>query len=406
MTRVTRKYLAAAGAAAFAVVLGSLGTTALASSPGCAFGNGCATLHGLDAASHQVAMDAKYQNRHEILIGYPDNPGDGASSFDGVLHFTPNGKTTTYQDTALQVPAYHGTCSGAPGTLAVSGDTVTAASGDTLSVHSADGLTAIANSGNTSVTFSGTALAGNLVVDESYGPGCAEAWTLALSAGPLPATLGAFTQDLGGAISRSYVVGGVQFSDAVNGPGSFSFSGLPAGIVRTSSGELVLSGSSAQPQTDSSNGVTYTDGNGAQVTSSFELVVQATSVTNKNPDKPFYTFVYAPNGTWTSQCVTDVNGSGALKLEPCTLGRDKYQDFFALNGSGDPVQIADGITTYHIQNWLASVAKADSCLTDPSSLNPGTPQSDVTDKATSPAGRQLRTDGSCTSAQDLWSWNT
>jgi len=402
---MARKYLAAAGAAAFAVAL--IGATAQASSPGCAFGNGCATLRGFDAASHQVAMDAKYQNKHEILIGYPDNPGDGASSFDGVLHFTPNGETTIYQDTALQVPAYHGVCSGAPGTLAISGDTVTAASGDTLSVHAADGLTAVANGANTSITFSGTALAGNLVVDESYGPGCTEAWTLTLSAGSLPATLGAFTQDLGGGISRSYVPGGVQFSDSVNGPGGFAFSGLPAGVVRTATGELVLAGSSAQPQTDSSNGVTYTDSNGAQVTDSFELVVQANSFTNKNPDKPFYTFVYAPNGTWSSQCVTDVNGSGALKLEPCTLGKDKYQDFFALDGSGTPVQIADGVTTYHFQNWLASVANAGhSCLTDPSSLNPGTPQSDVTDEAASPAGRQLRTDGSCASTQDLWSWNT
>ena len=50
--------------------------TAQASSTGCAFTNGCATLHGVDAASHAVAMDAKYKSPKPgtLIIGYPDIP--------------------------------------------------------------------------------------------------------------------------------------------------------------------------------------------------------------------------------------------------------------------------------------------------------------------------------------------
>ena len=126
---------------------------------------------------------------------------------------------------------------------------------------------------------------------------------------------------------------------------------------------------------------------------------------NPGPDIPFYTFVYAKNGVWSSQCVTDSNGSGALTLIPCTLGKNRYQDFFALNSSGSPSQSLTGGGQFHIQDWLASiVSPVNSCLTDPSSLNPGTPQTDATDEAASPAGRQLRVDGSCTATGNLWTW--
>ena len=55
--------------------------TAQASSTGCAFTNGCATLHGTDGASHAVAMDAKRKSSAPgtLIIGYPDIPGDGAT---------------------------------------------------------------------------------------------------------------------------------------------------------------------------------------------------------------------------------------------------------------------------------------------------------------------------------------
>ena len=91
-------------AAAGLTLLGGIAAagTARASSPDCAFSNGCATLHGTDANGNTVAMDAKKQNKAGIVIGYPDNAGDGATSFDGVLHYGKGVKTTSYTDTGLQ----------------------------------------------------------------------------------------------------------------------------------------------------------------------------------------------------------------------------------------------------------------------------------------------------------------
>ena len=86
------------------VGLASTAGTAQASSTGCAFSNGCATLHGVDVASNAVAMDAKRQSSASgtLIIGYPDIPNDGATSFDAVLHYTSGGKVTSYADTGLQ----------------------------------------------------------------------------------------------------------------------------------------------------------------------------------------------------------------------------------------------------------------------------------------------------------------
>ena len=74
--------------------------TASASSTGCAFSNGCATLHGTDANGSSVAMDAKHKNKTEIVIGYGDNAGDAATSWDGVLHYTHAKSVTTWDDSA------------------------------------------------------------------------------------------------------------------------------------------------------------------------------------------------------------------------------------------------------------------------------------------------------------------
>ena len=115
---------------------------------------------------------------------------------------------------------------------------------------------------------------------------------------------------------------------------------------------------------------------------------------------PFYTFVYAPKGDWTSQCVTDINGSGALKLFPCTLGKDNGQDFTIDSANG----LLDG-SQHHVSNWLAAAAGVKSCLTDPSTSAAGTPQSDTADEV-APAGRQLYVNGSCAANTDLWSWGT
>ena len=62
--------------------------------------------------------------------------------------------------------------------------------------------------------------------------------------------------------------------------------------------------------------------------------MSGTKSVNPGPDIPFYTFVYAKNGVWSNQCVTDNNGSGALALQTCTLGKNQYQDFYALDGTG------------------------------------------------------------------------
>ena len=115
---------------------------------------------------------------------------------------------------------------------------------------------------------------------------------------------------------------------------------------------------------------------------------------------PFYTFVYAPNGDWTSQCVTDINGSGALKLIPCTLGKNTGQDFIV-----DAGIVLDG-NQHHFSNLLAANVNASkSCLTDPSTSAAGTPQSDAAD-ALPPGGRQLYVNGSCAANTNLWSWGT
>lgn len=404
-----RAWAGKATIAAAVVIAGvSYAGAASASTPDCAFGDGCATLHGSDAAGNGVALDAKYQNKHQILIGYPDKPGDGATSFDGVLHFA-SSHAHAYTDTSFQADIVHPVCGPVPSNaLSTSGSgtsnlTVTPASGDSLAHDSLPGnVTASAPNSNGAVTFgdNGTT-SGSFNVTEAYnGAGCVIALHVTVDSN---GHLNASATELAGAINRTYPVGGVLFSDPMNNPGSFSFSGLPGGVV-VNGGELVVGGSSAIPNSYSSIGVTYTDAFGAKTTDAFRFVVEG----NKNPlvnHTPYYTFVYAPNGTWTNQCVTDVNGSGALKLEQCTLGRDQYQDFLALDNAGTAQQIADSTTTYHFQDVLASVAHGNnSCLIDHSTLNPGTPQTNTTDEA--PGGRQLRVDGDCTTTSTLWSWNT
>src|SRR5208282_309671 len=99
---IKSKVLAASAVLTLAGGIAATAGTAQASSTGCAFTNGCATLHGTDANGSTVAMDAKYKNKNEILIGYADNASDGATSFDGVLHYGKGKKTTSYQDTGLQ----------------------------------------------------------------------------------------------------------------------------------------------------------------------------------------------------------------------------------------------------------------------------------------------------------------
>ena len=359
-----KRFAYAAAVAAIGIVLALAGLkpaqAALASSTGCAFSNGCATLNGFDAASHPVAMDAKHQNDHEIVIGYPDQAGDGATSFDAVLHYTHGRSITTESDTGLAV-------TGAP---------------DTAYTPPKTTGPAVALDPPITVKLTSTGVdTGLLDVTVSGGTG---PYTVTLTG--LPAA---------------------QLTLATNyGTGT----GVPAGDENTATGTIAVAGGTLTPGVYNNLVLTVADSYSygtpaisapAVSTTTFAVRVFGDEVTLPGNDAAFYTFVYAPAGRWTSQCVTDVNGSGALRLAACTEGKDPGQDFTVAAGTG-----LLGNSPVHVSNWLAKAVGPDSCLTDPSTLAPGTPQSDATDEAVSPAGRQLRTDGSCSTAADLWSWNT
>ena len=391
------KVLASAGVLTLAALSLGAGTSAWASSPGCAFTNGCATLHGMDASGNDVAMDAKRQDKNGIVIGYPDNAGDVASSWDGVLHYGKGSKSTTYQDTSIQANFTHPACGTTPepGAMSVVSPVVTGTAGDTLSVRSVPAGVTYTISGVT-VTFAGLPSSGAIVVDESYGS-CTVADLITVSGGNLTGPHA--TLDGGGTIHSTYPVGGVQFTGTTTG-GSFSYSGLPAGITSNSSGMLTVATSTQEPGTYSSVGVTFTDTNGASVTDAFQLVVKGDKIVTPGAGVAYYTFVYAPKGDWTSQCVTDINGSGALRLFPCTLGKDTGQDFTIDSTSG----LLDG-SQHHVSNWLAAAGGVKSCLVDPSTSAAATSQSDAADELP-PGGRQLYVNGSCAANVDLWSWGT
>ena len=404
MSNIKSKILAAAGAVTLIAGLAGLTAgTASASSAGCAFTNGCATLQGVDAASHAVAMDAKRQSAATgtLIIGYPDKPTDPATNFDAVLHFTSGAQVTTYADTALQASHLHFACTVSDLVKpSVSGTSTVVDGGNQMTVENDGGADFTSTSGTT-LGFAGS-IGVTTAILETASPGCTVLYTGSSFAFTWPADAGVITE--------SYIGGGVtQFSDSNSSAGGkFTFDTLPAGVSATADsqhGDLNALSSTAVPGTYSSVGATYTEADGTQITEAFELVVSGTQSVNPGPDIPFYTFVYAKNGVWSSQCVTDSNGSGALTLIPCTLGKNRYQDFFALNGSGTPSDALTGGGQFHVQDWLASIVNgASSCLTDPSSLSPGTPQTDATDEAASPAGRQLRVDGSCSATGNLWTW--
>jgi hypothetical protein len=408
-------------AGAVLAVLGGTGAAgvlpASASSPGCAFTNGCATLHGFDAASHAVAMDAKYQNPKEIVIGYPDVPGDGATSFDGVLHYTKGAKKTTYQDTGLDVREFDNTChvpASHDVTPAVSANPAAAgtitAGGNTLAVSTGVSDLSVSGGGTGTLNWTGVGTSGpkSLIVAETYGAGCVSLWgTDVTAAGGVAHFLGfsPLASSAGGHIHETDTgSSAATFTDSVSG-GTFTFTALPAGVSQ-SGGILTANTSTAVPGTYTSVGVVYTQPGGVINTASFTLVVSGIKSAGRGNDIPFYTFAYAKGGVWTNQCVTDEAGSGALNLQACTLGKDRYQDFFIEAASGGaPVLLGGG--SYFVQDELAAVTDpASSCLTDPSSLTPQTPQSDATDELSSPAGRQLRVDGSCSATADQWAWGS
>jgi hypothetical protein len=253
----------------------------------------------------------------------------------------------------------------------------------------------------------------SLVVSESYGAGCVSLWgtdvttvsgVATFHGTPGPGAFSHITASAGGHIHETNTGSSVDtFTDSVSG-GTFSFTALPPGVSQ-SGGVLTADTSTAIPGTYTSVGVVYTEPGGVIDTASFTLVVAGDKVTLT--DVPYFTFVYANNGVWSNQCVTDNNGSGALSLQECTLGKNQYQDFFALNAAGIPQGDLQTNSTaqYYIQDVLAAVSnKADSCLTDTSTLNPGTPETDTVDETT--GGRQLHVNGPCSGAQDEWTWGS
>jgi hypothetical protein len=294
----------------------------------------------------------------------------------------------SWQDTSLQVNFLHSTGTApapvtivpGPNTSPTSQGAVTvsrASASDTLTVNSAmskipSGMT-VTNAGGV-VTVTGlktppaSTVQGTLVVDDTSASGSATAWIVVFSQGPSPAPAGLSTNyyysDTPGAITRSYPVGGVQFSEVpkvtanpstapVFAPApaySFAYSGLPSGIVHNSAGLLTIAGSTAVPGTYGSVGVTATDQYGARTQSTFQLVVKAQPVyvpgnygdmvnpfgngfdvfrqhqavnavvagwtaTKADPATHFirhpgtvpgaYTFEYAPNGVGTGLSVSD-----------------------------------------------------------------------------------------------------
>jgi hypothetical protein len=296
-----------------------------------------------------------------------------------------------WQDTALQVNYLHSTCT-APGPAAIAPKatqfaqtlTVTRASAsDTLTVNSQmskipRGMTVTNKGGTVTVTGLKSAPAsmiqGTLVVDDTSASGCAVAWIVVFQQGPPQAPAGLGTQywwsDTPGAITRSYLVGGVQFgatstvtpnagTTGILSPApaySFAYSGLPGGIVSNGAGRFTIAGSTAAPGTYGSVGVTATDQYGASTQSSFQLVVKAQPVyvpgnygamvnpfgngfdvyqqhqypgaivagwtaTQADPATHFirlpgtvpgaYKYEYAPNGVATGLCVSDPGGGWA-----------------------------------------------------------------------------------------------
>ena len=411
-----------AATAALLLPAGGLALTAgaaLASSTGCAFSNGCATLHGTDANGNAVAMDAKYQNKNEILIGFLDNAGDGATSFDGVLHYGKGTKTTSYQDTGLVVSHFLTPTCATPSskdvppvvnaTLPAATGTITDGGND-LSVSTGPDDLNISGGGTSTLSWAatGSGVGAPIVIAENYGVGCVGLWsstvTVTVASGVVTATgFPSFTAASpvgGGHIHETNTGSSVDtFTDSVSG-GTFSFTALPKGVSQ-SGGVLTADTSTAVPGLYTSLGVIYTQPDGAIDTASFDLLVTGIKSVTPGAGVPYYTFVYAPHGDWTSQCVTDINGSGALRLFPCTLGKNTGQDFTIDSTNG----LLDG-SQHHVSDILAAAANsAKSCLTDPSTSNAGTPQSDTADE-TAPNGRQLYVNGSCAANTNLWSWGT
>jgi hypothetical protein len=176
------------------------------------------------------------------------------------------------------------------GTLAVNTSASQLPSGVKVAVTTS-GVVQLTGSRFTSAT---AVIPGTLVVDDTSASGGVLAEIIRFAEIPATGLLtrGNYYADAPNPITRSYPVGGVQFSESATvtatpptapalAPApvySFAYSGLPSGIVSNSAGLFTIAGSTAAPGTYGSRGVTATDQYGASTQSTFQLVVHAQPV--------------------------------------------------------------------------------------------------------------------------------
>lgn len=299
---------------------------------------------------------------------------------------------TITNDTSLQVNFLHDTCPSPGAVLQTSGGglslTLTPKSGDALG-HSAlpAGVTASSPASNGAVTFTSVSNTNandlTLVVTEKYAAGCvaARVVTYQMTTG----NLSAGGLDNPGGFSRSYVTDQVVFKVATTGTVTasstpFAFQ-VPTGIVADDLGRMLVMESKATAGTYGSQGVTYTDDNGAMASATFQLVVQGTVImlpgdygdmvnpfgngfdsfrqgntagtlvigwtaTQADPATHFlriaegsnFQFEYAPHGSGSGLCVSDPGGGWAsdplrdgLLLTRCNTG--PFQKFTPLGNA-------------------------------------------------------------------------
>ena len=214
----------------------------------------------------------------------------------------------TWQDTSIQVTHLHATATNPVAAVAAASQgkiTVTpAGTADVLTVNShasrlPRGVKATITNGV--VTLTATVglppavrpIPGFVVVDDASPSGAVLAQIIRFTDNPVTGslTLGSVYVDTPGAITRSYVVGGVQFAEpyvltkpagaAALDPApaySFGYPGLPVGIVNSPAGTLTVAGSTAAPGTYSPLGVVATDQYGAHAASVYRLAVHAQKV--------------------------------------------------------------------------------------------------------------------------------
>jgi|SRR5580692_4835060 hypothetical protein len=342
----TIKRLSAALAVAALPLLG-LALPASASSFDCVTSDACGTLHStIDYnGGTAIAMDAKHKNSHEMVIGYPDLILDSATSYVKVQH-----TSTTLADTAISVSDVRASCTevAQPAPVETTALIVrSSVSGD------CDG----AIGGNVSVSGSDSLLQFVISSPDSAGvTGVTASWVLPSGLSPTgpagPTVVSATTDESTESVGLGTAVAGDYGDQSVT-------------LVATSPTEV------------------YT------LVFTFTLHVETARIAGDT----FYTLVYAPDGDYTSQCVTDV-GDGELALRPCTLGREASQQFLALaDGTGTPQVIGNTDTrSFALENVLSG-----HFMEDTSGSNPLVPQPDSSDN------RQLDVNGP---ASVLWTWGT